>query len=264
MLRARVIPCVLLKDGGLVKTTRFTQPKYVGDAINAVKLFNDLAVDELTLIDISATREGREPEYERIHEIVSEAFMPVAYGGGVKTQKQAERLFRLGIEKVVVTSAALSDPDLLKGLADTFGSQSVVVGIDVKRDWRGRKRAMLVSGTRDSGFDPVALAREAVNRGAGELIVNSIDRDGTMKGYDLPLISDVAKAVDVPVVACGGAGSLSDISDVIAAGASGAAAGSLFVFKGPHRAVLINYPAQEELAALLSSTPSESARSYGS
>ncbi len=251
MLSARVLPCLLLKGLGLVKTERFKDPKYVGDPINAVKLFNDLEVDELVFLDITATREGREPAYDRIAEIASEAFMPIAYGGGVRTAAQAARLFQVGVEKVVVTTAAAERPELLTELSEIYGSQSVVGGIDVKRNWRGRPRVMTAGGTRDAGLDPVALAGEFVRRGAGEIMVNAIDLDGTMKGYDLPLVGAIARAVSVPVVACGGAGSLEDVGSVIAAGASAAAAGSLFVFKGPHRGVLINYPTRSELETLL-------------
>lgn len=251
MLSARVVPCLLLKGLGLVKTVRFKDPKYVGDPINAVKLFNDLEVDELVFLDITATREGREPAYDRIAEIASEAFMPIAYGGGVRTAAQAARLFQVGVEKVVVTTAAEERPELLTELSETYGSQSIVGGIDVKRNWRGQPRAMAAGGARDTGRDPVALAEEFVRRGAGEIMVNAIDLDGTMKGYDLPLVGAIASAVSVPVVACGGAGSLEDVASVIAAGASGAAAGSLFVFKGPHRGVLINYPTRTELETLL-------------
>lgn len=261
MLRGRVIPCLLLKGSGLVKTVRFADPKYVGDPINAVKLFNDLEVDELVILDITATRECREPAYERIAEIASEAFMPIAYGGGIRTVGHAERLFKQGVEKVVAMTAAAERPKLLGEIASAFGSQSVVAGIDVKRNWMGRPRACLASGTRDAGLDPVAFALRAVEHGAGEILLNVIDRDGTMKGYDLALVSEIAKAVGVPVVACGGAGSLADVGAVIAAGASGAAAGSLFVFKGPHRAVLINYPSQAELEALLGEDISIGAKS---
>ncbi len=257
-MRARVIPCLTLKGAGLVKTVRFRDPKYIGDPINAVKLFNDLEVDELVLLDITATREGREPSYERIEEIVGEAFMPIAYGGGVRTLRQAEQLFKLGVEKVVITSAFAGRPQLLRELADTFGSQSVVAGIDAKRNWRGRVRAYAVSGTRDTRQDPATLAAKAVQHGAGEIMINSIDRDGTMKGYDLVLIAGIAKATPVPTIACGGASSLADVGAAVQAGASAAAAGSLFVFKGPHRAMLINYPSQAGLKALLCSIPKES------
>lgn len=250
MPRPRVIPVLLLKGAALVKTTRFMNPVYVGDPINAVKLFNDLGVDELVLLDIGATRENQEPAYERIQEIVSEAFMPIAYGGGVKTAEQAHRLLRLGIEKVVITTVAAENPALIGELAGQFGSQSVIVGIDVKRNWLGNARMRTHAGIKDGGLEPIAFAIEAANRGAGEIFVNAIDRDGMMSGYDLPLIAGVARAVPVPVVACGGAASPADLLSAIQAGACGAAAGSLFVFKGPHRAVLINYPTEQELDAL--------------
>lgn len=255
MLRARLIPCLLLQDQGLVKTVRFQNPTYVGDPINAVKLFNDLEVDELVLLDVSATRQRREPAFDRIQEIVSEAFMPICYGGGVTSMEHAQRLFRLGVEKVAVTTAAVENPALVEQMAAAFGSQSVVVGIDVKRSLLGRPKVFVRGGTQDAGLDAVAFAKLAAERGAGEILVNSIDRDGMRKGYDLPLIQEIAKAVNVPVVACGGAGSLADLRAAVDAGASAAAAGSLFVFKGPHRAVLINYPTQAELKAVLAGPP---------
>lgn len=250
MLRPRIIPCLLLQEAGLVKTIRFAEPKYVGDPVHAVRLFNDLEVDELVLLDIRATREGREPAFERIGEIVEETFMPVACGGGIRSLAQAERLLRLGVEKVVVTSAFAERPSLLRELADAFGSQSVVAGIDVRRGWLGRARVAVDGGSKSTGLDPVILARRAVEEGAGEILLTSIDRDGTRAGYDLALIGEIAGAVGVPVVASGGAGSLADLRAAIAAGASAAAAGSLFVLKGPHRAVLISYPGAAELEAL--------------
>lgn len=248
MLRHRAIPCLLLKGDGLVKTVKFRQPKYVGDPINAVKLFNDLEVDELCLLDITATAQGREPDFERIHAIAGEAFMPVAYGGGVTSVSQARRLFQIGIEKVIVTSAAPQRPELISELAAEFGSQSVVVGLDVKRNWFGRAILRACGGSQRTGRDPVRFAVEAQERGAGELLINSIDRDGTQQGYDLELIQSIASAVSIPVIACGGAGTVADLGKATRAGASAAAAGSLFVFTGPHRAVLINYPSQDELA----------------
>lgn len=251
MLSARIVPCLLLKGQGLVKTVRFKDPTYVGDPINAVKLFNDLEVDELALFDITATPEGREPPFDRIEEIASEAFMPICYGGGVTTLEQARRLFKLGVEKVALTTAAVERPELVRQLVEAFGGQSVIVGMDVKRDWRGRPRVFIRGGSQDARLDPVALAKRAAADGAGEIFVNAIDRDGTRKGYDLPLIEAVSKAIDVPVVACGGAGDVADLRKAVDAGASAAAAGSLFVFKGPHRAVLINYPTQAQLRSLL-------------
>lgn len=250
MLRARIIPALLLKGTGLVKTIRFKDPVYVGDPINAVRLFNDLEADELILLDIMASRERREPNFEQLQEIVSEAFMPICYGGGITKVEHAERLFHIGLEKVGLTTGAVESPALVDELARAFGSQSIVVGLDVRRDWRGRPQMYTRGGSSRAGMDALTFVHEMVERGAGEILLNLIDRDGTRDGYDLGLIADLSKAANVPLVACGGAGSLADLRDAIAAGASAAAAGSLFVFKGPHRAVLINYPSEQEADAL--------------
>lgn len=247
MVQPRAIPCLLLTGAGLVKTTQFGRPKYIGDPINAVKLFNDLEADELLFLDITATTEHREPDYAVIGDIAGEAFMPIGYGGAVRTMDQARRLFQLGIEKVAVTTAADENPALITELATEFGSQSIVAGLDVKRDWLGRPRLFTRGGVHRTGREAVPFARELQDRGAGEILINSIDRDGTQKGYDLDLIKNVSSAVTVPVVACGGAGSLAHLGEAVRAGASAAAAGSLFVFTGPHRAVLINYPSAREL-----------------
>jgi cyclase len=234
----------------LVKTTRFGQPKYIGDPINAVKLFNDLEADELMFLDINCTREQREPDYARIEDIAGEAFMPIAYGGGVRSVEQARRLFGLGVEKVAVTTAARELPALVAEMAEEFGSQSVIAGIDVKRDWLSRPRAMTRNATTVAATDVVTYARELEARGAGEILLNAVDRDGTQRGYDLPLIESVSAAVSIPVVACGGAGQLGHLAEAVRSGAAAAAAGSLFVFSGPHRAVLINYPSAAELRSL--------------
>ena len=252
MFRHRAIPCLLLKGDGLVKTVNFRYPKYVGDPINAVKLFNDLEVDELVFLDIAATAEGREPGYERVRDIASECFMPICYGGGVRTVEQARLLFQLGVEKVALTTAAVENPPLISQLAQEFGNQSIIVGIDVKRDWLHRSRVYVRSGAKNTGFDPVDHAREVERLGAGEILLNSIDNDGTQQGYDLELVGKVSRGVNVPVIACGGAGSVNDLAAAIQAGASAAAAGSLFVFHGPHRAVLINYPSQAEYRKVFS------------
>ncbi len=252
MLTKRAIPCLLLKGEGLVKTVQFRSPKYVGDPINAVKLFNDLEVDELCFLDISQDRQQRGPDYEKLAALAGEAFMPLAYGGGVSTLAQARRLFQLGIEKVVVTTAALQRPEFITELAEEFGRQSVVVGLDVKRNWFRAPRLHGQSGRLTSTWTPEDFAAEAARLGAGELLLNSIDRDGTQRGYDLSIIASVCNAVAIPVIACGGAGSLHDLRLATDAGASGAAAGSLFVFKGKHRAVMINYPARSELNELFS------------
>lgn len=252
MLRHRAIPCLLLKGNGLVKTVRFDRPKYVGDPINAVKLFNDLEADELLFLDITATPQRREPDYQRIREIAGEAFMPISYGGGVRTVEQARKLFQLGVEKVAVTTAAEENPKLVTDLAKEFGSQSIVVGLDVRRNWRREPRLVTRCGAHRTGREIVSYAREMQDRGAGELLVNSIDRDGTQQGYDLDLIHGVSESVNIPVVACGGAGSVAHLGEAVHAGASAAAAGSLFVFTGPRRAVLINYPSAPELESVFS------------
>jgi cyclase len=242
----------LLHGGGLVKTVRFKQPSYVGDPINAVRIFNEREVDELAFLDITATRERREPPFDRVRDIAGECFMPVCYGGGIRTVEHARRLFALGIEKVLINTAAEEVPALVTDTAADFGSQSVMVGVDVGRDWLGRSRVYTRGGTRNTGREPIEYAREMADRGAGEIFLNVIDRDGTMAGFDLELVSAVSRAVSIPLIACGGAGSVADLSAAIAAGASAVAAGSLFVFAGPRRAVLINYPSAAELRAAVS------------
>ena len=247
MFRARVIPCLLLKGDGLVKTVRFKEPKYVGDPINAVKIFNEKEVDELIFLDITATPEGRTPSFDRVRDIASECFMPMCYGGGVRSMEHARKLFNLGVEKVALNSAAAENPALITELANAFGNQSIIVGVDVMRDWMGRPRVFIRCGTKNTGRAPVEYVREMEQRGAGEILLNSVDRDGTMQGFDVELIREVTQAVHIPVVVCGGAGSVAHLGAAVAAGASGVAAGSLFVFTGPHRAVLINYPTANEL-----------------
>jgi imidazole glycerol-phosphate synthase subunit HisF len=249
MYRARVIPCLLLSGERLVKTVRFKAPTYVGDPINAVKIFNDREVDELAILDITATRERRDPPFEHLREIAGECFMPLSYGGGVRTIDQARRLFSLGVEKVLINTAAADNPSLLTAIADEYGSQAVIAGIDVGKDWLGRTRVFTQAGTNNTGREPVEYAAAMAQAGAGEILLNSIDRDGTMSGYDLEVISNVARAVPIPLVACGGAGSIAHFAAAINAGASAVAAGSLFVFTGPRRAVLINYPSAAELRA---------------
>jgi cyclase len=248
MLGARVIPCLLLRGRGLVKTVRFRQPKYVGDPINAVKIFNEKEAHELILLDIEATAHGRKPDLGLISEIASECFMPFCYGGGITSVKEVGDILGAGAEKVCVNSGAVERPELVRAIADTVGSQSVVVAMDVKKGADGTYEVFTRSARRATGLEPVECAVRMAELGAGELFVNSIDRDGTMEGYDLDLIRRVVRAVDVPVIACGGAGKLRHLTEAIYdAGASAAAAGSLFVFYGKHRAVLINYPNAEEL-----------------
>lgn len=251
MYRARVIPCLLLSGERLVKTVRFRQPTYVGDPINAVKIFNDREVDELAILDIAATRERRDPPFAHLQAIAGECFMPLSYGGGIRTLEQARRLFGIGVEKVIINTAAAEDPALVTAIAAEYGNQAVVAGIDVKADWLGRARVFTRAGSRNTGRTPADHARAMAGRGAGEILLTAIDRDGTMAGYDLDTIREVSAAVSIPLVACGGAGSIAHLAAAIDAGASAVAAGSLFVFAGPRRAVLINYPSPAELRAAI-------------
>jgi cyclase len=252
MVPIRVIPCLLLRNAGMVKTVRFDDAKYLGDPINVVKLFNDKEADELVLLDIAATPEGRGPAFARIEQLASECFMPVCYGGGVRSVDDMRTLFGLGVEKVAVNTRAVEDPRLIREAAGQFGSQSVIASIDVRRGLLGRYEVVTRGGRKRTGLDPVAFAQEMERQGAGEILLNSVDRDGTMGGYDLELTRRVTRAVEVPVVACGGAGSLADMGRVVReAGASAAAAGSLFVFHGRHRAVLISYPSPAEVRAVM-------------
>lgn len=243
MYQARVIPCLLLRGHGLVKTRKFKDAVYVGDPVNAVRIFSEKEVDELVVLDIDASREGREPNYELIAEIAGECFMPVAYGGGIRSLEQVRRLIRSGVEKVVINSAAAASTDVISQAAGVFGSQAVVAGIDVRKPLIGGYKVVIKSATQDAGVRLDEHVQRLVEAGAGELLLNSVDRDGTMSGYDLDLIRSVTRAVNVPVVACGGAGSLDHLRQAVhEAGASAVSAGSMFVFHGKHRAVLINYP----------------------
>jgi cyclase len=252
MIRTRVIPCLLLRNLGLVKTVRFRDPKYLGDPINIVKIFNDKEVDELVFLDITATVENKKPPFGLLEKIASECFMPLGYGGGVRSLEDMRTLFGIGIEKVSVNSYAVENPPFIRAAADLFGSQSVVVSMDVEKNRRGKYEVFTHSGQRATGLDPVKFAVEMEKQGAGELLLNSIDRDGTMQGYDLDLIKQVTGAASIPVIACGGASKVQDLAAVVKqGGASAAAAGSMFVFHGPHRAVLISYPSPKELQAIL-------------
>lgn len=254
MLRPRIIPCLLVKGGGLVKTVRFQDPKYVGDPINAVKIFNEKETDELVVLDIDATAQGREPDFKMIEHLAVECRMPLCYGGGVKTAEQAKRIIGLGVEKVAISSAALERPELIGAMAREVGSQSVVVILDVRRRG-GEQEVWTHNGSRNTGRPVAEVARQAQAQGAGEIVLNSIDQDGVMKGYDLDLARELRQVVTVPMTVLGGAGSLRDLGALIqACGVVGAAAGSLFVFKGPYRAVLINYPSPAQREGLIHSS----------
>lgn len=245
MLRPRIIPCLLVHEGGLVKTTQFANPKYVGDPINAVKIFNEKEADELVVLDIDATVNGAEPNYHLIAHLAAECRMPLCYGGGVKTPAQAKRIIGLGVEKVAISSAAVADPAIVTQIADEVGRQSVVVVLDVRKKklFNTDYEVWTHNGSKNSKFGVADAARKLADAGAGEIVLNCIDHDGVMKGYDLDLARTLRDAVNIPVTILGGAGSLADIGALFdRCGVVGASAGSLFVFKGSYRAVLINYP----------------------
>jgi cyclase len=245
MLRPRIIPSLLVQDNGLVKTVNFRNPKYVGDPINAVRIFNDKGVDELVIFDIDATVLRKVPNYSLIERLASQSMMPLCYGGGVNTVEQAQRIFSLGIEKIALSSAVLENPLLITEISERVGSQSVIVVLDVKKKLLGGYEIFTHNGKKATGINPIIFAEKAQRLGAGEIVINSIDKDGLMKGYDLDLIDKVREKITVPMTVLGGAGSLEDMEKVIDKhGVIGVAAGSLFVFKGPYKAVLINYPTQ--------------------
>jgi len=238
----------------LVKTVQFKEGKYVGDPINAVKIFNEKEVDELIVIDIDATKEGREPDYRMIQNLANESRMPLCYGGGVKTVEQAKKIIHLGAEKVALSAAVIENPDLVRDIAKAVGVQSVIVVLDVKKKGLfGKYQVYTHNGTKSTGKDPVVLAKQFEILGVGEVVVNSIDNDGMMKGYDTKLIDNIREAINLPMTVLGGAGDLKDIRAIIKKHKTiGVAAGSLFVFKGKYKAVLINYPHRSEIKTLLS------------
>lgn len=248
MLHPRIIPCLLVHNNGLVKTVRFKNPKYVGDPLNAVKIFNEKEVDELIVLDIDAAVQGREPDYKLIENLAVECRMPLCYGGGIKNREQAERVFSLGVEKVAVSSAAIRNPELVSAMAESVGIQSVVVVLDVrKRLLSSHYDVWIHNGKHNTKENPVDVALKMQELGAGEIVVNSIDNDGIMKTYDFRLIDQLREVLDIPLTVLGGAGSVDEIRNLIARyGIIGAAAGSLFVFKGKYRAVLINYPSRRQ------------------
>ena len=248
MLKPRIIPCLLIKNGGLVKTVNFTNPKYVGDPINAVKIFNEKEVDELIILDIDATVLGKEPNYTLIKNIATECRMPLCYGGGVKTIEQVEKIINLGVEKVAISSAAIQTPELISTAAARVGNQSIVVVMDVKKTGLRRRYELFTkNGFDNTGINPSEFAKKVESLGAGEVVINSIEQDGAMKGYDLDIVKEIRASISLPMTVLGGAATLDDMAGLIKEyGVIGASAGSLFVFKGKYRAVLINYPSQAE------------------
>jgi cyclase len=252
MFIPRVIPVLLLRNQGLVKTIGFEKPRYIGDPINAVKLFNDLRADELVFLDILASAENRCIDPRFISLIGDEANMPFAAGGGIRTVAQIESIIKAGAEKVIINSAAVEQEGLVRQAADHFGSSTIVVSIDVKKKFLGKKQVYIKAGTKATGLDPVSFARKMEAEGAGELIITSIEHEGKMQGYDIELVKAVSSAVSIPVVAHGGAGSMSHFSEAVKTGhASAVAAGSRFVYHGPRNAVLINYPTPAEIQSAL-------------
>lgn len=246
--RPRLIPCLSIKDRGLVKTTKFSKPRYLGDPINAVKIFNGKGVDELCLLDITATCENRDPDFEYLKDLASEAFMPLSYGGGITKLEQIEKLFFIGYEKVVINTSFIENPQLIRDAAGVAGNQSIVVSIDVKNELFGKRHCYINDGKTKVKEDPVTLAKKAEELGAGEILLNSITFDGTMLGYDIDLVREVVDAVSIPVIACGGAKDIYDLKKILENGkAHAAAAGSLFVFYGAQKAVLITAPDEKEL-----------------
>lgn len=250
MIEPRIIPCLLVAARRLVKTVRFREPRYVGDPVNIINIFSTLAADEIFLLDIDATRERRGPDVALLAEYAEETMAPLGYGGGVRTVEDVQHVLAAGAEKVVVSTVAGEEPAFIDRAAALAGSQAIVVSIDVSRGAGDRPDVFVRNGTRALGRDPIEYAREMERRGAGEILLHSIERDGMMAGYDLDLIRAVAAAVRVPVIACGGAGERADLAEAAKAGASAVAAGSIFVFQGRNRSVVVNYPTRERRRAL--------------
>jgi len=249
---SRIIPSLLLKGEGFYKTVRFKRPVYLGEPVNILKIFNEKEVNEIAILDIDATVEKREPNFTLLQDLASECFMPLAYGGGLASVEQIKRLFRIGFEKAIISTGAFENPGLIEEAARIFGAQSVVVCIDVKKKLLGGDEVVIRGGRKKTGIKPENWARRVESLGAGEIIFNSVDRDGTMSGYDFDLIGRVARDVGVPVVASGGARNLADFAAAVkSAGASACAAGAMFVFQGRHRAVLINVLSAKEIERAL-------------
>lgn len=252
MLKTRVIPCLLLRNRGLVKTIKFKNPSYVGDPINTVRIFNEKEVDELIFLDITATSEKKTPPFKLLGEIASECFMPFTYGGGITSLEDIKTLFSLGAEKVAINSSAIENPNFIREAADLSGSQSIVASIDVKKNFLGKYEVYNHRYKKSTKLNPVEFSVQMEQMGAGEILLTSVDRDGTMEGYDIELIKQVTNAVSIPVISCGGAGKVEDFREAVkVGGASAVAAGSMVVYQGKNRAVLINFPVKEELKKVL-------------
>ncbi|MCT7405750.1 AglZ/HisF2 family acetamidino modification protein [Aliarcobacter cryaerophilus] len=252
MLQKRIIPCLLLHKGGLYKTQNFKKPTYIGDPINAIKIFNEKEVDELMFLDIDATVQNKEPNYKMIEDIASECFMPLCYGGGVKTLDQMKKIYSLGVEKISISSAAIENPNLIQEAANIFGNQSVIVTVDIKKDFFGKKKVFINNGKKNTKINPVDFIKRVEALGAGEIVVNSIDHDGVMKGYDIELLKEIKSNTKIPIIALGGAGNLNHIKEIFEISKVDAVAcGSMFVYQGPLKGVLISYPPYQKIQELL-------------
>ena len=251
MLSVRVMPCLLVKDRRLVKTVKFNHASYIGDPVNAIKIYNEKEVDELILIDISATIENKPPSFSLITEIADECFMPLCYGGSIRSLEDIKKIFSLGVEKVAINSYAAENPQFIKKASESFGSQSIIISMDVRKSILGGYTVYTNSGKKSLRLDPVSYARKMEELGAGEILLNSIDRDGTWEGYDIDLLKKVTDAVSIPVIALGGAGRIDHFSDAVKSGASACAIGSMAVYQGKNKGVLINFPLREEIEKVL-------------
>lgn len=251
MRRFRVIPVLLVNNSGLYKSKKFKSLQYVGDPINTVKIFNDKEVDEICILDISATTQKKGPNFSLINNVASEAFMPLSYGGGISTLEHVDIIFRNGVEKVIINSEFINNPNLVTQIANKYGSQSVVISIDYKKNIFGKNVVYTNCGKQKTKFSPKEYAKMAEEYGAGEILLNSIDRDGMYLGYDLELLNQVSNKINIPIIICGGASNVSDFSAAINSGASAVSAGSMFVFQRPHQAVLISYPKYSEIKNLI-------------
>lgn len=252
MLQTRIIPCLLLKDDSLVKTVNFKKPGYIGDPVNTARIFNELEVDELVLLDISATNNNRKPNFKILAELANECFMPLAYGGGINNFEDAKKIFQIGIEKVVINSIAFSKPSFITELADHFGNQAIVASLDVKRNMFGKHHVFSNSGTKKQKVDPVSWAQKLEQLGAGEILLTAIHQDGTWKGFDINIIEKISNAVNIPVIANGGASSIEDIGKAVkVGGASAVSLGSMVVYQNKGMGVLVNFPNNSEIKKIL-------------
>jgi imidazole glycerol-phosphate synthase subunit HisF len=256
--RIRVIPILLIQKKGLVKSVKFKAHQYIGDPINTVKIFNEKEADEIVILDISATAEKRSPDFKQVKQLAGEAFMPLAYGGGITALSEIKELINAGVEKIILNNSAVNKPALIYEAAKWAGNQSIIVSMDVKKNFLGKYKLYIKNGSVNTRIDPVAFARQVEEEGAGEILLQDIDKDGSFSGYSLDLIKMISTVVKIPVVATSGAGSIADFINAVNAGASAVAAGSMFVLQRPHRAVLISYPSQEQLKELFFSKVIES------